>query len=53
VTESFTTDHSFPNRQTFRFSAMFNRVTQVIWMQDNGYPRPSQQFDNIVVVPNR
>ena len=53
VTESFNTDHNFPNRQTFNFSALFDRVTQVTWMQDNGYPRPSQQFDNIVVIPNR
>ena len=52
VTESFTTDHNFPDRQTFRFSAMFDRVTQVTWMQDNGYPRPSQQFDHIVLIPN-
>lgn len=49
VTESFTTDHNFPNRQTFTFSALFDSVTQVTWTQDNGYPRPSQQFDNIVV----
>lgn len=52
VTESFTTDHNFPDRQTFRFSALFDRVTRVTWMQDNGHPRPSQQFDNIVLVPN-
>jgi len=53
VTESFTTDHNFPDRQTFRFSAAFHRVTRVTWMQDNGYPRPSQQFDNIVLIPNQ
>ena len=53
VTESFNTDHNFPNRQTITFSALFDSVTQVTWMQDNGYPRPSQQFDNIVVIPNR
>ena len=52
VTESFTTDHNFPDRQTFRFSAVFDRVTRVTWMQDNGYPRPSQQFDHIVLIPN-
>ena len=52
VTEFFTTDHNFPGRQTFTFSALFDRVTRVTWMQDNGYPRPSQQFDNIVLIPN-
>ncbi len=51
VTESFATDHQFPNRQTFAFSGLFDRVTQVVWAQDNGYPRPSQQFDNIVLIP--
>jgi len=50
VTESFTSDHNFPHRQTHTFSALFDRVTQVTWMQDNGYPRPSQQFDNIVLI---
>ncbi len=50
VTESFTSDHNFPHRQIHTFSALFDRVTQVTWMQDNGYPRPSQQFDNIVLL---
>lgn len=43
--------HLFPSRQTYTFSALFDRVTQVTWMQDNGFPRPSQQFDNIVLIP--
>ena len=52
VAEFFSTDHNFPNRQTYVFSALFADVIQVTWQQDNGYPRPSQQFDNIVVTPN-
>lgn len=52
VTAFFSTDHNFPNRQTYVFSALFDSVIQVTWQQDNGYPRPSQQFDNIVVIPN-
>ena len=51
VTASFTVDHNFPSRQTFTFGDLFDSVTQITWMQDNGYPRPSQQFDNIVLIP--
>jgi len=51
VMSLFTTDHNFPGRQTHAFGAAFDRVAAVTWMQDNGYPRPSQQFDNIVVGP--
>ncbi len=45
VTQSFTTDASFPVLQTFVFGAAFDSVTGVSWIQAS----PFHQFDNIVV----
>jgi PEP-CTERM motif len=45
VTQSFTTDATFPALQTFEFGDAFNSVTQVEWVQ----VFPFHQFDNIVV----
>jgi hypothetical protein len=55
VTQSFTTDATFPGRQTFTFSTAFDTVTQVTWVQSGGGPGPQlpfHQFDTIVVTTN-
>lgn len=52
VTQSFTTDATFPARETFAFSAAFDNVTEVTWVQSGGSPGPQlpfHQFDNIVI----
>lgn len=46
MTQSFTTDTAFPDRETFTFGASFREVIKVEWAQ--GGPA-YHQFDTIVL----